>query len=103
MPQTSVLMGRSDTSADLSAAAVTAGFSIAEGATAVARGNSDTSHIVVQLTDIAAAEDYEAPQDVRDQMDVALTNDLVSTVIGDLQSREDVAINTQAIETAITY
>jgi peptidyl-prolyl cis-trans isomerase D len=101
--QTSVLMGRSDTSADLSAAAVTAGFSIAEGATAVARGNSDTSHIVVQLTDIAAAEDYEAPQDVRDQMDVALTNDLVSTVIGDLQSREDVAINTQAIETAITY
>lgn len=102
-PQTSVLMTRNETGQDLVRDAVASGFSITTQDVVVAAGPEEGSRVVLQVTEVIEGDGGDLPQNVRSRIDDALGNDLINTIIADLQSREDVAVNNQAIETAITY
>jgi peptidyl-prolyl cis-trans isomerase D len=101
--QTSSAMNRTETSADLPAAAVAAGFSVAGGSVTTAPGPGEADTLVLKVREVIEGEPEEIPAQARQQLNDALADGIIGNVIGDLQTRVDVTINRQAIETAISY
>lgn len=100
--ETSAEMRREDTSADLPRGAVTAGFSVPIDAAVVAPGAETPNYVVMKVTQIIEGEG-DVPDQVVEQLNRALDDEILNNVVRDLQSREDVIVDQQAIETAITY
>lgn len=100
--QTSAELTRNDTSSDLGAAAVRAGFAIEEGEFAVAPGADNANRVVLRVAKVVE-DKTEPPDPLVNQLNDGLADDLLTGFITDLQAREDVIINRQAIETAITF
>lgn len=100
--ETSAEMRREDTSADLPRGAVTAGFSVPIDAAVAAPGAETPNYVVMKVTQIIEGEG-DVPDQVVEQLNRALNDEILNNVVRDLQSREDVIVDQQAIETAITY
>ncbi len=59
--------------------------------------------IVLKVAEIEAGTGTSTGADVAEQLDAAASDDLLAQVVGDLQAREDVLVNRQAIEAALSY
>lgn len=94
---------RRDTGGDLTSAAVQAGFSAAESSYLVVPGESGTSRIVMKVARVIEGDAAQTPDEVAQELDSGLADDVVGNLVTDLQSREDVRINQQAIDAAINF
>ena len=100
--ETSAEMTRADTSQDLPRGAVAAGFSVPINAVVAEPGAQAPNYVVMRVSQIIEQEGSVPPQ-VEQQLDAALEDEIIGNVVRDLQSREDIIVDQQAIETAITY
>ncbi|MCB1464825.1 MAG: SurA N-terminal domain-containing protein [Nitratireductor sp.] len=101
--KTSVELTRNDANDELVRTAVTAAFSVPKGATTAAPGAEAPSRVVLKVIDVIDAEPESTPDTVRQQVDNAVSEDLVSALISDFQSRDQVRINERAIDAALTF
>ncbi len=98
-PSTSTQVKRNDQSAGISAELISAGFSIAKGKiTTAALGNE--KHAVLKVSQIISADGKGVPEDQITTLNASASTDILSQVVEDLQSRESVSINQNAIEAA---
>lgn len=101
--QTSSEMTRRDTGGQLVRDAVQAGFSAAGSSFVVAPGETGTTRLVLKVSRIIEGETATPPENVTRELDEGLADDILTNLVSDLQSREDVRINQQAINTAINF
>jgi peptidyl-prolyl cis-trans isomerase D len=90
-------LSREDTSDDLSSAAVRSGFAIAVEKTAIAAGNNNGDQVVLKVTRIVEDAANSVGTDELQQLDDAIGDDLLTQLIGDLQQKESVSVNQNAI------
>jgi peptidyl-prolyl cis-trans isomerase D len=83
--------------------AVTAGFSVGEGAIYTAQGQQPTDSLVIRVREVLEGQSDQVSANRREQLNNGLADSIIGSVVTDLQSGVDVSINQQAIETAITY
>ncbi len=101
--KTSAELTREDTAADLPRSAVTAGFSVPKDAVTVAAGAEAPARVVMKVVDIIDAAPEATPVSVRQQIDQSVSDDLLGALVSDFQSRGEVRINEQAINTALSF
>jgi peptidyl-prolyl cis-trans isomerase D len=92
---------RSNDSADLPAAAVRAGFSVAKGEVVTAAGPTPGSQLVIRVAEVHAGEPAAQPASVQQQLSEGLLADYLDGMIEDLQTRGEVRVNRAAIDLAL--
>lgn len=102
-PKTSAEMLRNDTGQDLPAAAVQAGFSAPQGGVTVADGAAPQQKLVIKVAKVIDSRDVPAGQQLQTRMDSQIGDDLMSNMVRDLQTREEVILNRQAIDAALQF
>jgi peptidyl-prolyl cis-trans isomerase D len=90
-------LSREDTSDELSAAAIGAGFATAIDKTAIAVGSNNGDQVVLKVARIVEDSGKSVGPDELKQLNSAIGADLLAQLIGDLQQKESVTINQNAI------
>lgn len=98
--QKSAALLRTDTNKDLVAAAVQIGFAVKQGATSVTDNADNTGKVILTVSEILEGEKIAIPSNNIEQLDGALQNDLVTALVGSLQTKQPVTINQEAIAAA---
>jgi peptidyl-prolyl cis-trans isomerase D len=101
--KTSPELARSDTNDQLARDAVTAAFSIPENAVTVAPGAKAPSRVVLKVVKVIDGTPEPTPDSVKQQVDNAVSEDMIGALIADFQSRGEVRINERAINTALNF
>ncbi len=99
----SELIQRSADSSALNRDAITAGFNSANSSVLVASSTEAEKRVVLRVVEVQSGSGEAISKDIASQLDVAASDDLLAQVVGDLQAREDVLINRQAIDAALSY
>jgi peptidyl-prolyl cis-trans isomerase D len=94
---------RTGTAIGLSQQAIAAGFNIAKGDAIIVPGESGTSQIVLKVAETQTGETIAITDDDKAQFNTLLSDDLVNQLIARIQQDENVEINRQAIEAALSY
>lgn len=94
---------RGANSPTLSRDAITAGFNSANASVHVTTSTEADKRVVLKVAEIDAGSGDPLAGDVTTQLNAAASDDLLAQVVGDLQAREDVLVNRQAIEAALSY
>ena len=101
--QTSAEITRNDSNAKLTRTAVTAGFSIPEGDFTVSPGAEAPGRIVLKVAKVVDGEPEPTPENVKQQLEEAVSDDILSAMVADLRSRGELQINQRAIDAALSY
>lgn len=80
-------------------AAISEGFNGKKGDVKVAAATG-TNFIVLRIADIQAPEDNSVPENAIEQLNTAASDDILTQVVQDMQSRLDVVVNPDAVEAA---
>jgi peptidyl-prolyl cis-trans isomerase D len=94
---------RTDSGADMQAEAVAAGFALPEGGVTTAPAPQPPARIVLRVSKVIPGEEISAPVELRSRVDSQLSDDLVSNLVGELQTRQEVIINPAAIDAALQF
>ena len=93
------LLARGGAYDGMSSNAIQEGFGIPLNEIAVATGNTSTSRIVVRVKNIENSDLEDLPEDLISQFNNEASQDILSQMVSDLRSREDVQINQTALNT----
>lgn len=96
-------MTRTDTGRDLSKTAVTAGFSAPLGNVLVTDGPQAPQKMVMKIARVLDGADIPVGLPLRERLDSQLSEDLLSDLVQDLRSREDVVVNPSLVESATGF
>jgi peptidyl-prolyl cis-trans isomerase D len=91
-------------SGDFSSAALTAAFNGPEGYVAVAPGGADDTTLVLTVTGVTTpsySADAPGMSDVKRQLALQVSNDLLSQYIGEMQNDLGVTINQTALQSIL--
>ena len=80
-------------------AAISEGFNGKKGDVKIAPATG-TNFIVLRIADIQAPEDNSVPENAIEQLNTAASDDILTQVVQDMQSRLDVSVNPSALEAA---
>ena len=94
---------RSDTSKDMDSEAVQAGFADKQDAIIIANGIEGNGLLVMQIAEIQEGNNSSVDASTKEQINSALTNDLLSGLVTQLQQNQQVVVNQQAIDAALSY
>ena len=96
-------MTRTDTGRDLSKTAVTAGFSAPLANVLVTDGPQAPQKMVMKIASVLDGADIPVGLPLRERLDSQLSEDLLSDLVQDLRSREDVVVNPSLVESATGF
>lgn len=97
--QVSAPLLRSDTSSDLDAEAVAAGYGVGKDGMAIA--SKDQAKIILKVREVQPGSAGNVQTRLRNQLNEGVSDDLVTGLVGALRGRYDIGINQQAINLAI--
>ncbi len=99
----SELIGRNATPGDLSRAVISAGFGVKRGSVLVEQSGEGSSRVILRVGKIDNPAGTPVDKEITERLDTAAANDVLSQVVDDLMTREDVRVNRQAIEAALSF
>lgn len=102
-PERSAELTRNDTSSDLTREAVAAGFSIPGDDLTTAPAVNAPNRIVLKVAEVIEGSPAPAPDTIKRQIENSVSDDILNALVSDLQSRGDLRINQQAIDTALSF
>ena len=102
-PKETGLTERGKTLEGFSRQAVQAGFNAPSNSILVADADVAGSKVVMKVTEIEQPDSTDIPDQVAQSLNGSAADDLLTLLVEDLQSREEVYISRQAIEIALSY
>ena len=99
----SAAMLRTDRNDALPAAAVSAGFSQARDSLLVTDGAKAGEKLVIRISAVEAGQPGSVPQNITQQLDGAIGDDILNSLVADYQARGELTVNRQAIDAALSY
>lgn len=97
--ETSAPLARNAQEPKIGNAAISEGFNGKKGDVKVASAIG-TNFIVLRIADVQAPEDNSVPEEALEQLNSAASDDILTQVVQDMQSRLDVSVNPNALEAA---